>query len=180
MQYLHTMTGVTVVQANVTLPATSPDAYTSALNSALETYGSRVKMVIFSHISSVPALIEPIEALATLTKRVAPHAAVLVDGAHALGHINVNIPNLAAAGVDFWLGNGTLSYYEVSTDWIFYFYLFLSGHKWLYSPKGSCVLWVSDAFRDWTSGHGVIPNIISGLGEFTSEFAETGTHNVLN
>ena len=66
----------------------------------------------------------------------------------------LSLPALHAAGVDFWLGNG---------------------HKWLYSPKGSCVLWVAPAYRDWTSHRGVVPNIISGLGEFTSEFAETGT-----
>jgi isopenicillin-N epimerase len=56
-----------------------------------------------------------VASLAALTKRVVPKALVLVDGAHALGHIEVNIPQLAAAGVDFWLGNG---------------------HKWFYSPKG--------------------------------------------
>ena len=56
-----------------------------------------------------------------LVKSMVPSAAVLVDGAHALGHIHVDLSELAGAGVDFWLGNG---------------------HKWLYSPKGSCVLWV--------------------------------------
>jgi hypothetical protein len=83
MQYLSKMTGVTVVQANVTLPiatssqatassssspssssSSSPlwgadeeDAYIRALQPVLEQYGARVKMVIFSHISSVPGIL---------------------------------------------------------------------------------------------------------------------------
>ncbi len=58
---------------------------------------------------------------AAQVKSIVPTSAVLVDGAHALGHIPVDITALSAAGIDFWLGNG---------------------HKWLFSPKGSCVLYV--------------------------------------
>lgn len=79
-----------------------------------------------------------------------------MDGAQALGRIGVDIPTLAAVGVDFWFGNG---------------------HKWLFSPKGSCILWVSAGFRDWTSRRGVVPSTISTLGTFEAEFAETGTRD---
>ena len=64
MQYLHTTTGITVIQVNVTLPAKSYMAYANPLQAALSQYGSRVRCVIFSHISSVPAIIEPVKELA--------------------------------------------------------------------------------------------------------------------
>ena len=89
LQYLTAMNGVTVVQANVTLPVTSDQGYADALAPVLAAYGARIRMVVFSHISSVPAVIEPVEALAAQVKRACPNAAVLVDGAHALGHIPV-------------------------------------------------------------------------------------------
>lgn len=144
-----------IMQANVTLPATTGEVFTTALEEVLDVFGPRVKLVVFSHISSVPALIEPVVELTKMVKQYNPKAAVMVDGAHALGHLDVNIPDLAAAGVDFWLGNG---------------------HKWLFSPKGSCVLWVSEEHRDWSSRHGVVPNIISVLSDdFEKEFADTGT-----
>ncbi len=64
MQYLHTTTGITVIQVNVTLPAKSYMAYVNPLQAALSQYGPRVRCVIFSHISSVPAIIEPVKELA--------------------------------------------------------------------------------------------------------------------
>jgi len=154
LKYLQEMTGVTIVQVNVTLPLTSQEAYLVPFKEALEKYNSRIKIVIFSHISSIPAIIEPIVKLAALSKAVSPQTAVLVDGAHALGQITVNITELSIAGVDFWVGNG---------------------HKWLYSPKGAAVLWVSESFRDWRSQHGIVPNVISSLGSFSEEFSYTGT-----
>ena len=44
---------------------------------------------------------------------------VLIDLAHALGQAPLNIPNIRA---EFYVA---------------------SGHKWLYSPKGSAILWVA-------------------------------------
>jgi len=52
-----------------------------------------------------------------------------------LGAIPVDLTALEAAGVDYWIGNG---------------------HKWLYSPKGSALLWVTKSKQDT-----VIPTVIS-------------------
>jgi hypothetical protein len=71
----------------------------------------------FSHITSLPSIVLPVAELAAVCK--AHGVLVLIDGAHALGQLPVNV---TALGVDAWLGNG---------------------HKWLFSPKGSAVLWVS-------------------------------------
>jgi len=49
--------------------------------------------------------------------------------------VHVNISSLADAGATYWVGNG---------------------HKWLYSPKGSAVLWVAP----WAQAK-VVPTVIS-------------------
>ena len=47
---------------------------------------------------------------------------VMLDGAHVLGQQRVDLRRLEAAGVDYWISDA---------------------HKWLFSPKGSAVLWVT-------------------------------------
>jgi selenocysteine lyase/cysteine desulfurase len=64
-----------------------------------------------------------------------------VDGAHATGQIAVDIGALAAAGVRGYVGDG---------------------HKWLFSGKGSAVLWLHPELQDV-----VIPPVISSEGKGT-------------
>ncbi len=96
-------------------------------------------------------MILPIRELAAACK--ARGVLVLVDGAHALGQIPVDV---GALGVDFWLGNG---------------------HKWLYSPKGSAVLWVRPELQGM-----VEPTVISwegrGATHFQLAFSYVGTTDV--
>lgn len=61
-------------------------------------------------------MIEPVVELTALAHSYS--ALSLIDGAHAPGHIPVNV---AEIGADFYLGNC---------------------HKWLYAPKGTAFLWV--------------------------------------
>jgi selenocysteine lyase/cysteine desulfurase len=112
LQYLEPQQTLLV---NLTLPG-SDAAIVAAVAAALDAEAGGVFAASFSHIVSVPAMILPIRELAAACK--ARGVLVLVDGAHALGQIPVDV---GALGADFWLGNG---------------------HKWLYSPKGSAVLWV--------------------------------------
>lgn len=78
----------------------------------------------------------------------------MVDGAHAIGQIPVDVTTL---GADYYLSNG---------------------HKWLFSPKGSAVLWVRRDYQD-----GVVPTVISSEFQdstFVSRFEYTGTRDYSN
>lgn len=96
---------------------------------------------------------------------------VLVDGAHALGHIPVNVTDIDA---EFYVSNG---------------------HKWLYSPKGSAILWVKKEYQvEWrvwalesACPNALVQNIIhpttisrEGQGPtfFQSEFSYQGTSDM--
>lgn len=106
---------------------------------ALERNKGEVGILVFSHITSVPAIILPADQLTTLAHEYG--AMVLVDGAHALGQIPVDMEQ---SKFDFWLGNG---------------------HKWLYSPKGSALLYVRKDHQSL-----VRPTVISYLGQGATEF----------
>ena len=86
---------------------------------ALVLYEGQIKLCVFAHISSMPSMIEPVEALTETCHRLG--AKVLIDGAHAPGQMPVDIANI---GCDYYTGNC---------------------HKWLFAPKGSAFLY--DATR---------------------------------
>jgi len=124
----------------------------------LTQYNGQVRIAFFSHIASVPAWILPVEELARACN--ASGVPVFVDGAHALGQIPVDVSRLAQAGVSYWVGNG---------------------HKWLYSPKGSAVMWVGKWAQDQ-----VVPTVISSAyktgvvdehNNFLNHFQYTGTRS---
>jgi isopenicillin-N epimerase len=77
----------------------------------------RTRVVVVSHITSPTAQLLPVAEIATWARGHGIWS--VVDGAHAPGHIPVN---LDALGVDFWVGNL---------------------HKWLWAPKGSALLYVA-------------------------------------
>ena len=93
----------------------------------------------------------------------------MLDGAHVLGQLPVNMKQLEAAGVRYWVSDA---------------------HKWLFSPKGSAVLWVSKASQDHVvpaalgaavcsnaSTANFNPKALEGLSEFETRFQYTGTRD---
>ena len=100
---------------NISLPGSDANII-ATVEAALVANQGNIYAASFSHIVSVPGFILPVAELISISH--AHGAMVLIDGAHALGQIPVDV---AALNADFWLGNG---------------------HKWLYSPKGSAILWV--------------------------------------
>lgn len=85
----------------------------------LHATGYKVCLACVDHISSCPALHMPVTRMAEVCRE--RGVDVLVDGAHALGQVRVNLTDMSRAGVTYW---------------------FADAHKWFYSPKGSAVMWV--------------------------------------
>lgn len=109
-----------------------------------------VKLCIFSHISSMPSMIEPIDTLIKIAHEY--NSLVLIDGAHAPGVLDINLSDLLP---DYYLGNC---------------------HKWLYAPKGTAFLYVSSLLQSY---HNIQPTVISSSGkhDFSGRFAYTGTRD---
>jgi isopenicillin-N epimerase len=87
------------------------DRMVAQVEQTLKEHSGKIKLAIFSHMSSMPAMIEPVAALTRVCHKYG--AKVLVDGAHAPGHIPVDVPDI---GCDYYTGNC---------------------HKWLFAPKGA-------------------------------------------
>ena len=80
--------GVEDVCVEVNYPVESPKQIITAVEAAL-TINRDIRLCIFSHISSMPSMIEPVEALTALSHRFG--AKVMIDGAHAPGQIPIDV-----------------------------------------------------------------------------------------
>ena len=110
----------------------------------------RTQVMVFSHVYCTTGLVAPVRELTTLAH---DHGAVaVVDGAHAVGMVPVDIE---AYGCDF---------YASST------------HKWLLAPKGTGIVYVADPYLS------TLPAPILGYNtapySHASRFDVTGTHDM--
>jgi isopenicillin-N epimerase len=106
-RYVCERTGARLVEVETT-PAT-------AVEDLLGAFTPRTRCLFVSHITSSTALLLPVEALCAGAREAG--VLTIVDGAHAPGHVPLD---LAALGADFYAGNC---------------------HKWLCSPKGAGFLY---------------------------------------
>ncbi len=104
------------------------------------------RLLVVDQITSPTALRLPVEAICAEAR--ARGLLTLIDGAHAPGHVPVD---LGAMGPDWWLGNL---------------------HKWLCAPRGAALLWVGPAHRATT--HHPVPSHGRDLG-LHQEFDWPGT-----
>ncbi len=111
--YICRRTGARVMVVKVPMPFVSEAAFTDAVISA---FTERTRVLFLSHITSPTAIVFPIERSIKEAKR--RGIWTVIDGAHAPGHIPLD---LTALDADFYSGNL---------------------HKWLMTPKGSAFLYV--------------------------------------
>ena len=111
LRFVAGRSGATVVEVPVPMPLRSAAAVTGAIEDALD---DRTRLVVVDHIASPSALVFPV---ADIVRRCrARGIPVLVDGAHAPGHIDLDVDSI---GADWYVANA---------------------HKWLCAPKGAAFL----------------------------------------
>ena len=137
--------GALLIEAKLPLPVASPQEVVEAVRAKLT---DCTRLVVVDLITSPTATIMPVAEIARAAKNLG--ARVLVDAAHAPGHIDFDV---TASGADWVTGNA---------------------HKWLFAPKGAAFLWADPKAQD-----GLHPTVIShGYGKgFQAEFAWTGTRD---
>ncbi len=138
--------GARVIRVAVPFPRPDDDAMVAALAAAL---GPRTRLAVLDHVTSASALVLPAAAMAATCRDAG--VPVLIDGAHAPGNLDLDVP---AIGADYYTGNC---------------------HKWLSAPKGCAFLW---ARRERQAGlHPVTISHGHGAG-FLAEFDWTGTRDM--
>ncbi len=137
--------GVTINDVQVPFPVDDEHAIAAAVERRL---GPKTRLAVLDHITSPTALVLPLARLIESCHR--SGAAVLVDGAHAPGMVDVNLSSL---GADWYTGNC---------------------HKWLFAPKGCGFLWTNRDLQPATH-----PLVTSwGMDEgYAQEFDWTGTRD---
>jgi isopenicillin-N epimerase len=136
-----------LTQIPLPVPPTSSGQVVEAWRRAI---GPRTKVMMISHVLFTNGLIQPVKELCALARERGIITAI--DGAHPPGMLRTNLADL---GCDFYAS---------------------SPHKWLLAPKGSGLLYVSEAWVDrlW-------PTIVSGgwdsLPDKAVRFDRKGTVN---
>ena len=110
-------------------------------SSMVERLGPRTRALCISHITSPTGLVLPIEEICAAARKAG--VLTIIDGAHAPGHIPVDLGSL---GADIYVGNC---------------------HKWLCAPKGSGFLWARPEHQKW-----IAPLVVSWGYRDEADFGE--------
>ncbi len=143
--------GLGVVTAALPFPNPTPQGVIDAVLGAVT---PKTRIALLSHITSASAMVLPAtELVRELESR---GVRVVLDGAHAPGHIELNVGDISP------------SYYTANL------------HKWVCSPKGSAVLWVHPDQRERCRPM-VLSNLASkpmpGRPHLHTEFDYVGTND---
>lgn len=123
----------------------------SILEKVVNGVSDKTKFLLIDHVTSNTAIKLPIEQIAQACSN--RGIVVAVDGAHSLLNLPLNCNQLESCGVDYFTTNT---------------------HKWLCSPKGAGILWVSERARSRLQ-----PLVLSHGSHhgFTSAFSWDGCHD---
>ena len=117
--FISKKTGAKYIKQKIYLPLESKEQF---LDSFLSGITKKTKVIFLSHITSATGLIFPIEEICRYAKE--KQIFCIIDGAHAPGHIPLNISNL---NPDIYVG---------------------ACHKWMCSPKGVSFLYANKNIQD--------------------------------
>lgn len=148
LRYVCARAGAQLRLASLGLPVEAPDQIVAAFERAIT---PATKLLVVDHVASGSGLVFPVRELVTLADR---HGIpVLVDGAHALGMLPLD---LHAIGATWYVANC---------------------HKWLCAPKGAAFLWAHP--DDHRSRSGLHATVISHSYDepFPAEFDWVGTRD---
>jgi len=146
LDYVASRAGARVVVAPISFPLHSEEEIVSAV---LSRVASRTRLAMLDHVTSPTALVFPIARLvAELSAR---GVDTLVDGAHALGMVPLELSRLGAA------------YYTANA------------HKWLCAPKGAAFLHVRKDRQKGLHPVAISHGYAGGEARFRDEFDWTGT-----
>lgn len=149
LDFIASRTGAKVVVATVPFPLDSPNQVVEAV---MEQVSPRTRLALLDHVTSKTGLIFPLQQL--VNKLAAQGVDTLVDGAHALGMVPLNLHEL---GTTYYTGNC---------------------HKWLCAPKGAGFLYVrrekQSGIHPLTISHGANSKR-TDKSRFQLEFDWTGT-----
>lgn len=138
-------------------PLEGEDAVLSALEAALR---PETALVVLDAIPSNAPFVLPLEEAVALCRRLAPEAFVVVDGAHGLFSLPLNLGKSPADA------------------------FYMNCHKWFCGPKGTALLHVRPEHQSWIEplviSHGFGTDFVSGfywqgLGDFSSWLALDAT-----
>jgi isopenicillin-N epimerase len=143
LRYVCSKTGARLRVVEVPFPVEAPEQVLNALDLG---FRENTRLAVLDHITSSTGLILPIREMVAMCRE--RGVRVLVDGAHAPGHVALNLEEI---GADWYTGNA---------------------HKWLFAPKGCAFLYAAPQVQHLTH-----PTVISHDYEagFVPEFDYTGT-----
>jgi isopenicillin-N epimerase len=145
LRYHAERAGAIVVKVHVPVPFTEAEAVITALRAAIN---KRTRLVALDHITSPGGIVLPVAAMAAVCREVG--VPVAIDGAHALGMLDLDVP---ALGVDYYVGNL---------------------HKWAFAARGTGALWCAPERQ--AQLHPLAISHYLGQG-FTAEFDYSGTRD---
>ena len=144
--------GAKVVEVNIPFPIEGPQTVIGLMKSA---YTSKTKLVMIDTVTSPTGLLMPFEELTAYFE--SRGVEVLLDAAHGIGMIPLNLVTLGAS------------------------YVTSNCHKWLCAPKGTAFLYVREAKQKKNKPLTISHGHTYPLGEttrFRHEFDWTGTQDI--